>query len=182
MRQVQWEGGPRLEAFTATLPSMRLRLAGVAALVGLASLSSCTSTGTKESEARTAAVYTAILRSVLPPDEAESDVIWVAPFPDRKSVELETQASVINDLSNQATVRFVDELSEATTDDPGAPVKEGFVVVLGSVPSTGNTVNVPGELYRSEDDRMPALFRVTATTDEQWQAQSVPVPTTTTSA
>src|SRR4051812_2791217 len=158
---------------------MRLRVATVAVFFfALGALVSCSSSGAKESDARTAAVYEAILRSVIPADGKTDDVVWVAPFPDRKSVELETQAAVVAALADQVTIRFIDELSEATTDDPGAPAKQGFIMELGSVPSTGTTVNVDGEVYRSEQDRTPMRFHVTSVADEQWDVTTEPVPST----
>jgi hypothetical protein len=84
----------------------------------------------------------------------------VAPFADQKSLPLETQAAVSADLKDQATVRFVDAVSEAVdAEASGAPAKDGVVVALGPVPSTGSTVEVDAERYESESAHVSIRFR-----------------------
>ena len=86
-----------------------------------------------------------------------------------KSVNLGRSAQ----LSKQATVRFVDELSEAVdAGTAGAPAKEGLVVLLGPVASIGSTVEVDAERYLSETDNVRLRFRVAATGTE-WTANTV---------
>jgi hypothetical protein len=106
----------------------------------------------------------------------------VAPFPDQKAVPLETQASVVAELKDEATVRFVDELSEAIDGDtPDAPAKEGIVLVLGPVPATGETAEFEAERYESATEHVAIKIRVTAN-GNVWTAVTVatqPIPPTT---
>lgn len=165
---------------------MQVRLALACAAICAVLGGACSSSSGKQSDARTADVYTAVIRSVLASTaDGKDQVIWIAPFPDRKSVEIETQAAVIAALSDEATVRFVDALSEAVADgEEDAPAKDGVVMQLGAVPPSGDTVDVDGELYRAADDRTNLRFRASVV-DESWTAEVVsrqPTPTTTTSA
>jgi hypothetical protein len=117
-------------------------------------------------------VYTAILRVVLLHSEQDA-VVFVAPFPDQKSVSLDTQVTVIGNLADEAKIRFVDAISEAVdADAAGSPAKEGTVVLLGPVPPTGNAVEVEAERYESEDARTSILAKVRAV-DDQWHAELV---------
>jgi hypothetical protein len=155
----------------ATLPGVLVRFAVSCAVVSLA-VAACGGGTPTARQDRTAAVYTAILRAVLPAD-ANGGVAYVAPFPQQKSVSLETQAAVIADLADQATVRFVDALSEAVdAGAAGSPAKEGVVVLLGPVPAAGAAVEVEAETYESENVHESIRFRVSAV-GEQWRAEPV---------
>jgi hypothetical protein len=149
--------------------------------VAWVALVACGTTGPSARQDRTAAVYSAILRTIVPP-ATEKPVVFVAPFPEQKSVPIETQAAVIGSLGDDFKVRFVDALSEAVdTGTAGAPAKDGIVVVLGAVPTAGNSVEVEAERYQSEDAHTSIRFRVNAV-DDRWSAEVVseqPVPPTT---
>ncbi len=135
-------------------------------------LTACGATTPSARQDRTAAVYSAILRTIVPLTTDKS-VVFVAPFPQQKSVPIETQAAVIGALGDQFKVRFVDELSEAVdTGTAGAPAKDGIVVVLGTVPTAGNSVEVEAERYESEDAHTSIRFRVNAV-DDRWDAEVV---------
>ena len=99
--------------------------------------------------------------------------MFVAPFPDQKSVSLDTQVTVIGNLADEAKIRFVDAVSEAVdAGTVGSPAKEGTVVVLGPVPPAGTSVEVEAERYESENAHTSIRFQVNAVED-QWHAELV---------
>jgi hypothetical protein len=117
-------------------------------------------------------VYTAILRAILVHSDQDA-VVSVAPFPDQKSVSLDTQVTVIANLADEAKIRFVDAISEAVdADTAGSPAKEGTVVVLGPVPPAGTSLEVEAERYESEAAHTSIRFQVNAV-DDQWHAELV---------
>jgi hypothetical protein len=148
-----------------------VRLVSICAAACLA-LAACSGSSPTRREDRTAAVYTAILRTIAVPS-TDDTVVFVAPFPEQKSVSLDTQAAVIGDLIDGVKVRFVDALSEAVdAGTAGAPAKEGLVMLLGPVPATGDPVEVDAERYESENAHTSIRFRVHAV-DGHWQAEPV---------
>ena len=159
---------------------------GVLCVAALVVVAACSGSAAKEKETNTAAVYTAVLRQLLPPPSGEDQhVIYVAPFAQQKAFALETQVDVIANLAKEVDVRFVDELSEAVVaDDPGTPAKGTEVVLLGPVTatgSTGTTVEVEAQRYESETEQVRYRFEVHSN-DGAWTAQQVetiPVPPTT---
>src|SRR5437764_928345 len=101
---------------------MRRGLLWVAAFATL--LVACGGASAKEGDTKPADVYSAVLKQLVPPTADKSDhVVYVTPFADQKGFTLETQVAVISDLSDEATVRFVDDIAEAVDDAPGAPAK-----------------------------------------------------------
>jgi hypothetical protein len=146
----------------------RLALFGAVACIALGA---CGGT-TPARQDRTAAVYTAILRAILVHSDQDA-VVSVAPFPDQKSVSLDTQVTVIANLADEAKIRFVDAISEAVdADTAGSPAKEGTVVVLGPVPPAGTSLEVEAERYESEAAHTSIRFQVNAV-DDQWHAELV---------
>jgi len=161
----------------------RLALLCVAALALLAA--ACGSSAAKAKDSSTADAYTAVLKHLMPPPDPNEDkqVVYVAPFANQKAITLETQVDVIDALTALATVRFVDELSEAVQDDaPGSPAKGSEVVLLGPLVTTGSVTEVEAQRYASETDQVRYRFRVTSTADGGWEAtqvEAVDVPPTT---
>jgi hypothetical protein len=161
----------------------RLGPLGVAALLVLAT--ACGSSAAKAKDTNTADVYTAVLKHLVtaPVSEDDKQVVYVAPFANQKAIALETQVDVIADLADRATVRFVDELSEAVdADSPGSPAKGAEVVLLGPVVVTGPITEVDAQRYGSETDQIRYRFRVSSTAEGTWSAQqveAVEVPPTT---
>jgi hypothetical protein len=144
----------------------------------------CGSSAAKAKDTNTADVYTAVLKHLMPtPATDDKQVVYVAPLANQKAIALETQVDVIADLADLATVRFVDELSEAVdADSPGSPAKGSEVVLLGPVVATGAITEVEAERYGSETDQVRYRFRVSSTADGGWTAQqveAVDVPPTT---
>jgi hypothetical protein len=161
----------------------RLGVLGVAALLVLSA--ACSSSAAKAKDATTADVYTAVLEHMVtaPVNPDDKQVVYVAPFANQKAIALETQVDVIAGLADVATVRFVDELSEAVDEDsPGSPAKGAEVVLLGPLVVTGAITEVEAQQYNSETDQVRYRFRVSSTADGAWSAQqveAVEVPPTT---
>jgi hypothetical protein len=167
---------------TTTVLGVPARCTWFLAMACVVAAGACGEGAAKARDDRTAAVYVAVLQEVLGPlPETNHKVVYVAPFADQKSLPLETQAAVIADLKDQATVRFVDAVSEAVdAEASGAPAKDGVVVVLGPVPSTGSTVEVDAERYESESAHVSIRFRATVA-GNRWAAEAVethPIPPT----
>jgi hypothetical protein len=147
--------------------------------------SACGSSAAKTKDTNTADVYTAVLKHLMPAPVPNDDkqVVYVAPFANQKSIALETQVDVIAGLADLATVRFVDELSEAVdADAPDSPAKGSEVVLLGPVVETGGLTEVEAQRYASEIDQVRYRFRVSSTGEGEWTAQqveAVDVPPTT---
>jgi hypothetical protein len=161
----------------------RLAFLCVAALAVLTT--ACGSSAAKAKDSSTADAYTAVLKHLMPapnPDE-DKQVVYVAPFANQKAIALETQVDVIDALTEVATVRFVDELSEAVEGDaPGAPAKGAEVVLLGPLVTTGSVTELEAQRYTSETDQVRYRFRVSSTADGGWaavQVQAIEVPPTT---
>jgi hypothetical protein len=97
------------------VPGVPARRTWFVAMACVVAAGACGGGTAKARDHRTAAVYVAVLQEVLRPlGEASDKVVYVAPFADQKSVPLETQAAVIADLKDQATVHFVDWLGSCT--------------------------------------------------------------------
>jgi hypothetical protein len=162
---------------------VRLGLLCVAALVVVGA--ACGSSAAKAKDTNTADVYTAVMKHLMPAPVPNQDkqVVYVAPFANQKAIALETQVDVIANLADLATVRFVDELSEAVeADSPGSPAKGAEVVLLGPVVVTGDVTEVEAQHYGSETDQVRYRFRLSSTTEGGWSAQqveAVDVPPTT---
>ena len=148
-------------------------------------MTACGSGAAKAKDTNTADAYTAVLKHLVtaPMSEDDKQVVYVAPFANQKAFALETQVDVIAGLTDLATVRFVDELSEAVdADSPGAPAKGAEVVLLGPVVVTGPITEVEAQRYASETDQVRYRFRVSSTADGTLSAQqveAVDVPPTT---
>jgi hypothetical protein len=123
---------------------------------------------------RVSAIYATTIRAVVADDEpdAESDVpVFVAPADPEAPISLGVQAGVVDQLHDFATIRFVDEPSEAIDeDDPARPVvEEGVLVTLGAVPERGDNVTVMAERYQTADSTR--TFRVQLErADSTWTA------------
>lgn len=122
--------------------------------------------------------YGAALATVLdgppPPDGTDRTVVFVVPLDE--SVDIDTQASMIERFAESYDVRFVDELAAAVhEDEPGHPPRDdGVVVGLGSM-TLEPPYRVRLEQYRSSD--AVQATRVTLEFDDGWLvAATDPVP------
>jgi len=123
-------------------------------------MGSCGSGGPNEHE-RAADIYAAVIQA-LAPDEpagpgAETEelerVIYAGSLDEERVISLEVQAAVVEMLEDFATIRFVDEKSEAIDDTAdGEPVlDDGVLVLLGAVPA-GRSPSIDAERYVDLDD------------------------------
>lgn len=64
-------------------------------------------------------------------------------------ISLEVQAGIVDALHGFATIRFVDERSEAIddTDPHKSVVNDGILVTLGRIPTGARLVNVDAQRY-----------------------------------
>jgi hypothetical protein len=137
----------------------------------MAVIASC---GDDDSEPRAydAEVYTAVIQSLAPDPPgtpvAELDqTVFVGPIHDEVDISLGVQASVVEDLDEFATIRFVDDKEEAIGSDETEPVKDdGVLVLLGTVPP-GRSATVRAVRYVDADD--VDRYRVTVRgSDDVW--------------
>ncbi len=129
----------------------------------------------KPDEGRVAAIYDAVILAVVGPHPASEKppVVFVVPQSGAKSIPLPVQATVVDDLAGDVSVRFVDDEIEAIDGAlPGRPVKEGILLRLGPVPVTGDPVEVMADRYRSTSDQ--ERLTLSARSDgELWSARII---------
>jgi hypothetical protein len=171
-----------------TLPPDRAE-ATLRTLTSLAAITlavvSCGSDGADATD-RDADVYVSVIRALAPAEPAErgqpqppdtagelDGVVYAGPLDEEEPIPLEVQAAVVEQLVDFATVRFVDERTEAIDDrDARAPVLEdGVLVLVGPVPA-GSSPSVDAERYVDAGDT--ARVRVDLEpTDDEWQVVGV---------
>lgn len=130
-----------------------------------------------EPRAYTAEAYAAVIQAIAPdppgdPVEELDRVVFVGPIDEDVKISLGVQASVVEDLEEFATIRFVDDKKEAIGGDETEPVMDdGVLVLLGKV-SPGNSPTVRAERYVDVDD--VARFRVTVRgSDDMWNVVEI---------
>jgi hypothetical protein len=103
---------------------------------------------------REIAISSSVIRAVAPPAGGKpstplSEPVFVVPADSRSPISLEVQAGIVDMLHRFATIRFVDERSEAIDNtDPHRPVHEGGVLItLGDIPPGRNAVTIEGQRY-----------------------------------
>ena len=124
------------------------------ALLATTALSGCGGGGSGAT-ARTAGVYVAVVEALADPAAAGGGkpVVFADPRAGGKSIPLEVQTEVVDQLSDRIAVRFVDDDDEAVdTSTPSKPVKSGVLVRLGPVPASGDPIQVVADRYRSTTD------------------------------
>jgi hypothetical protein len=143
------------------------------ALVASAVLLACTDGGTRDRNQRESAVYLAVLRATIPPPTAGGPLplVFVSPLAEDRPLPLEVQATLIDRLSSDARVRFVDQEREAINlTAEGQPVlDDGVLVAVGKLPLTGEDFEVPVERYRAAADGVALRVRV-HDDDDAWSA------------
>jgi hypothetical protein len=115
---------------------------------------------------RAIAIYSAVIRVVAPPQGTTpttplSDPVFVTAANTRSSISLQVQAGIVGELHDSATIRFVDERSEAIdTADPHQPVHEGGILItLSKIPPGRTSVTIEAQRYERID--VTATYRVT---------------------
>jgi hypothetical protein len=138
-------------------------------------MGSCGSGGPSEHE-REANIYAAVIQAVAPDEPAgpgaETEelerVVYAGSLDEERVISLEVQAAVVEMLEDFATIRFVDEKTEAIDDTAdGEPVlDDGVLVLLGAVP-TGRSPSIDAERYVDLDD--DEHFRINLErSDNEW--------------
>ena len=115
---------------------------------------------------REIAIYSSVIRAVAPPAGGKptaplSKPVFVVAADPRSPISLQVQAGIVDMLHRLATIRFVDERSEAVdTTDPRRPVHEsGVLITLGDIPPGRTAVTIEGQRY--ERIGVAATYRVT---------------------
>ena len=95
--------------------------------------------------------------------DVEPPVVYVATESGGR-LDAGLQASVVEDTTETATVRFADDRSEAIDDTSELmPVHDGGVMlVIGDLPDPARTLTVDVEWYRSIDDTSSLVVTITA--------------------
>jgi hypothetical protein len=115
---------------------------------------------------REIAIYSTVIRVVAPPQGTTpttplSDPVFVVAADTRSPISLQVQAGIVDVLHDFATIRFVDERSEAIdTADPHQPVHEdGILITLGKIPPGRTNVTVRAQRYERID--AATTYRIT---------------------
>ena len=130
-----------------------------------------------ERSAPEAEVYTAVIRELAPAtpgqvaEELDRDV-FVGPLNEEVDLSLGVQASVVDNLEDFATIRFVDDKKEALgSDETEAVIDDGVLLLLGRVPA-GDSPAVRATRYVDVDD--VTRFRVTVEgSGERWRVADI---------
>ena len=115
---------------------------------------------------RAIAIYSSVIRVVAPPPSTTpttplSDPVFVVAANSRSPISLEVQAGIVDILHDFATLRFVDERSEAIdTADPHQPVHEsGVLITLSNIPPGLTNVTIEAQRYERID--VATTYRIT---------------------
>ena len=115
---------------------------------------------------REIAIYSTVIRVVAPPAGITpttplSDPVFVVAADTRSPISLQVQAGVVDVLHDFATIRFVDERSEAIdAADSQQPVHEGGILItLGKIPPGRTSVTVAAQRYERID--VATTYRIT---------------------
>jgi hypothetical protein len=115
---------------------------------------------------REIAIYSRVIRAIAPPAGGKptvplSEPVFVVTADPRSPISLQVQAGIVDKLHRYATIRFVDERSEAVdTNDPRRPVHEsGVLITLGDIRPGRTAVTIEGERY--ERIGVSTAYRVT---------------------
>lgn len=130
------------------------------------SIAACGADHRTAADDREIAIYSTVIRVVAPPAGTTpttplSDPVFVVPANTRSPISLQVQAGVVDVLHDFATIRFVDERTEAIdTADSHQPVHEGGILItLGKIPPGRTNVTVAARRYERID--VAATYRIT---------------------
>ncbi|MGH8986957.1 MAG: hypothetical protein ACRDY6_24260 [Acidimicrobiia bacterium] len=122
-------------------------------------------------------MYPVVIKALAPdrpgdPTDELDRVVFVGPINEDVDISLGVQAAVVEDLDEFATIRFVDDKSEAIDSGETEPViDDGILVLLGAVPA-GDSPSVRAVRYVDVDD--VARFRVTVEgSRERWTVADI---------
>jgi hypothetical protein len=154
------------------------RVAAVVLAVTLGTVAGAACDGPdRETVSREARVYVATIRDVLaeqppPPEPDVLPVVYVVGVGETR-IAADVQAQVVSELDEVADIRFADQRSEAMlAKEEHAPVREGGVLVaIGELPPEADPVELPIEVYRSEEDWSKVVLTL-AGSSSQWTVTS----------
>ena len=135
----------------------------VAVVLGVAA---CSADHRTAADDREIAIYSTVIRVVTPPAGTTpptplSDPVFVVAAKTRSPISLQVQAGIVDVLHDFATIRFVDERSEAVdTADSHQPVHDGGILItLGKIPPGRTNVTIAAQRYERID--VAATYRIT---------------------
>ena len=137
-----------------------LRSACVSGAIALVALAPGCADGTSSPVGPKIGIYSAAIRWILRPPAGSNDpppgrgTVYVEDVDDAR-LALEVEVGVVDALSGDATIRFIDGRQEAIdTTKPGDPVRgDGVLVGLGSLPpSLRSPVRLYVDRYTDADD------------------------------
>jgi hypothetical protein len=118
----------------------------------------CGANNRTASDDRAIAIYSAAIRAIAPPEGTTPTLplghpVFVVAADTNSPISLEVQAGIVDVLHDFATIRFVDERSEAIdTAAPHEPVHEGGVLItLGKIPPGHTNVAIEAQRYERID-------------------------------
>jgi hypothetical protein len=133
---------------------------------------SCGADRRSAADDRLVAVYSAVIRGVVTQPGAPrphlSESVFVKGA--HSAMPLEVQAGVVDALHDFATIRFIDDRSEAIDDaDPRKAVRDGGVlVVMGLVPPGHDDVVIEAQRYQRTDNSVTYVIRLHRS-DSTWK-------------
>jgi hypothetical protein len=119
------------------------------ALVALAALPGCGGDDQAEDPTtRRAEIYAAVITDLaeLGDPADERPVVFVGPLSEDVVLDLDLQVAVVEQLDEVAEIRFIDLLEQALADE-ATFIDEAPALLVGSIPDTGDRVEVPVEWY-----------------------------------
>jgi hypothetical protein len=136
-----------------------VRLGVLVPVAAVLAAASCGAGHGSAADDRAIAIYSAVIRAVsteptsTPPTTAPSGPVFVVAAAPRTPISLEVQAGVVDELHSFATIRFVDDRSEAiATGVPHQPVHDhGVLIALGQIPRGRTDVTIEAQRYERTD-------------------------------
>jgi hypothetical protein len=177
VRRLRNRAGAELAASLVST-RVRARVAGAVLVAGVgAVLGGACGGPTGEVESRAAQVYVATIRDVVADLPAAEDpeavpVVYVVGVGER-AIPADVQAEVAAELDGDVDIRFADQRTEAVLEgEEKTPVRdEGVLLGIGELADDANPVELPVEIYWSEDDWSKVIFTL-ARRSSQWTVTS----------
>jgi hypothetical protein len=179
--EVQLEESATSEIRVHHHTSLRRLLPYVAPVAMSITLAAACGAGTRSAaDNRAIAIYSAAIRAAVtqpignPPTTTRSGDIFVIGA--HASIALSIQAGIADTLENLATIRFVDNSSEAidNTDPHKAVHGNGMFLTLGDIPPASNDVTITAQRYERAD-RTATLTIKLHRTGSTWKPVSTTV-------
>ncbi len=138
------------------------RLSGVATAALVVLAAACGSDDQAEDPtARRAAIYAAVITDLAGLDHGtdERPIVFVGPMSEDVALGLDLQVAVVGQLDEVAEIRFVDLLEQALADE-FTFIDRAPALLVGSIPDSGNRVEVPVEWYETPQEAVSSTLTV----------------------